>query len=576
MSASDGTIIGTTQILNNGSDINRFNIALLSEGYQAGQMAQFATDANAFVRRLSQTAPFHLAMNAINVFRVDVTSTDSGADDPVACGGTGRTARTYFDATFCGDGVNQRLCNVNATTAFAVANAQVPRHRLIVVIVNSAIFGGAGGSVAVYSLAGNAVETAIHEIGHTAFALADEYETLRGCASGETDHNNDPAVLEPSQVNITITGANNRSTLKWGRYVLPSTPLPTTKNANCAVCDPQPSPVATGVVGAFEGANTYHCRSFRSEFDCKMRTLGTGFCRVCQDAILRKLYPFSPLTFRFAWKGVSGDQGLYSGRGNDSDQRNISGSGSSTGPALATFVQTFMAWKGIFNDQGIYYSQQRHIDGVTWDTQQRVPGVGTSTGPALAVFQRKLYMAWKGAFNDQDIWFSSLDLTFSWAPQRNVPGVGTSTRPALAAFQNRLYMVWKGIAGDQSIWFSSYDGANWAPQAPVPNVGTSASPSLAVLGNRLYMVWKGIEGDQSVWFTNFDGFTWAPQSHVPNVGTSSGVSLCAGPDRIFMVWSGIAGDPSLYYTAFDGSFWGPQHNYLDTGSSSVPAVLVTF
>ena len=45
MSTSDGRIIGTTQILNNGSDINRFNIALLSEGYQAGQMAQFANDA---------------------------------------------------------------------------------------------------------------------------------------------------------------------------------------------------------------------------------------------------------------------------------------------------------------------------------------------------------------------------------------------------------------------------------------------------------------------------------------------------------------------------------------------------
>jgi hypothetical protein len=574
MSTSDGTIIGTTQILNNGPAVYRYNIVILSEGYQTAQLGQFVNDANAFVSKLSRTAPFHLLMNAINVFRVDVSSTDSGADDPAACG-AGTTAKTYFDAKFCDDGKNQRLLTVNAATAVAVANAQVPQQRLIVVLVNSAIYGGSGGSIAVYSLAANAVEIAIHEMGHTAFGLADEYEYMRGCASGETDRNNHPAV-EPIQPNVTITGVNNRNSLKWGRFVQSSTVLPTTKNANCTACDPQASPVATGTVGAFEGGDSYHCGAFRPEFDCRMRTLGTGFCRVCQDVILTRLLPFSPLTFRFAWKGAGGDQGLYNGRGNDSDQRGISGSGSSGGPALATFVQTFMAWKGIFHDQGIYYSRQQHIDGVTWDPQQRVPGVGTSTGPALAVFRNKLYMAWKGIEGDQGIWFSDLDIAFSWAPQRNVPGVGTSTRPALAVFQNKLYMTWKGIEGDQGIWFSSYDGANWAPQSPVPNVGTSASPSLAVLRGRLYMVWKGIAGDQSIWFTSFDGQNWAPQSPVPNMGTNSGVSLSAGPDRIFMAWSGIAGDQSLYYTAFDGSFWGPQHNYLNTGSSSVPAVLVTF
>ena len=576
MSASDGTVVGTTQILDNGPAIRRFNIVLLSEGYQTAQLGQFANDAAAFVRRLVRTYPFHLVMNSINVFRVDVSSTDSAADDPMTavCGGSGAIARTYFDATFCGDGVNRRLLTVNQALALQVATAQVPQQRLVVVVVNSPIFGGSGGSVAVYSLAANAIDTALHEIGHTAFALADEYENLRGCASGETDRNNHPPP-EPAQFNVTITGANNPASLKWGRFVRPGTILPTTQNGNCAMCDPQASPVPAGTVGAFEGADSYHCSAFRPEFDCRMRTLASEFCRICSEEILRRMRMFSPLSLRLAWRGV-GDQTLYVGRGDPSDQDDLRDRGSSHGPALARGRQgTLKAWKGISRDQGIYYSEQRHIDGVTWEPQRSVPGVGTSTGPALAVFRGDVYMAWKGIEGDQGIWFSS-NSTGLWKPQRAVPGVGTSTRPALAAYRDRLYMAWKGIAGDQGIWFARFDGQNWTAQAPVPNVGTSTYPALAALGDRLYMVWKGVAGDQSIWFTSFDGSGWVPQQPIPNVGTSTGASLSAGPDRLFMAWAGIAGDPSLYYTTFDGSFWGRQHNYYEAGSSAVPAVLVTF
>lgn len=584
MSASDGSIVGTTLILDNGRDIQRFNIAVLSEGYQTAQLGQFATDAAAFVSSLGRTYPFHLVMNAINVFRVDVSSTDTAADDPlvtgpppvgVICAGSGTTARTYFDATFCGDGSNQRLLTVNQALALQVATAQVPRHRLVVVIVNSTMYGGSGGGVAVYSV-GAPIDAVLHEIGHTVFRLADEYEYLRGCTSGELDRNNHPTI-ELDAVNATVIGFNNRVTLKWGRYVHPGTALPTTRNAssNCANCDPQASPVPAGTVGAFEGADYYHCSAYRPEFNCKMRTLSAEFCRICAAEILNRLRLFSSVSLRFAWKGVGGDQTLYTGRGNDSDQDDLSDRGSSTGPALVDDNGAFKAWKGIFRDQDIYYSQQRHIDGVTWEQQRRVSGVGTSTGPALAKFRDDVHMAWKGIEGDQGIYFTIFANGIP-IPQRNVPGVGTSTRPALAAYGGRLYMAWKGIEGDQGIWIASFDGDQWSAQAPVLNVGTSTYPALAVLGDRLYMVWKGIAGDESMWFTSFDGSRWQPQAPIPNVGTSTGASLSSGPDRLFMVWSGITGDPSIYYTTFDGQTWGRQHNYYETGSSAVPAVLAIF
>jgi hypothetical protein len=574
MSASDGTVVGTTQILDNGPAVLRFNIAILSEGYQQGQLGQFANHAMDFVTQLSRTTPFHLLMNSINVFRVDVSSTDSGADDPrtVNCPeGTGTTARTYFDATFCGGGAIRRLLTVNETLALQVADSQVPQHRLVVVIVNSPNYGGSGGPVAVYSLDRDAINIALHEIGHTAFSLADEYENYRGCNSGETDHDHHPAV-EPRAENVTVTGFNDINRLKWGRYVLAGTALPTTRNANCAQCDPQPSPVRPGTVGAFEGADYFHCAAYRPEFDCKMRHLKNDFCRVCSDRIIRTLRLYSPLSLHLAWKGVGVDQTLYNGQGSDNDQRALRFR-SSTGPAVVGDNEgIFIAWKGPADNQGIFFSRG---DGVTWDPHGNVPGAGTSTGPAAAMFQGTIYLAWKGAFNDQGIYFTRFDGGIP-IPQRNVPGVGTSTRPTLAAYRGRLFMAWKGIAGDQSIFFASSDGSSWTKQAPVPNVGTSTHPALAVLRDRLYMVWKGIDDEQSVFFSSFDGSRWAPQAPVLNVGTATGVSLCAGPDRLFMAWSGVRGDPSLYYTTFDGTFWGRQHNYFGTGSNVVPSMLVVF
>lgn len=571
MSTADGTVVGMTQILNNGSPVYRFNIVILSEGYQAGQLPQFANDAQAFVDQLSRTAPYHLVMNSVNVYRVDVQSTDSGADDPTTCGGTGTIARTYFDATFCSGGIVRRLLTVNSSTAQQVAKVQVPQYHLAIVIVNSPIYGGSGGAVAVYSLDPNAIEIALHEMGHTAFHFADEYSTYAGCGSGETGHNVHPPG-EPPQPNVTLNGSD-RNSLKWGRFVLPATSLPTTANADCSKCDPQASPVPTGVVGAFEGADYYHCGAFRPEYDCRMRTLGVPFCRVCQDVILRTLTYYSPLNKRFAWKGVGSDQNIYFGWGGDSDQYRLSDRGTSAAPALADYFGTLMVWKGAYGDQRIWYSRQTHPDGVTWEPQHFVPGVGTSTGPAIAVFRNQLHMVWKGIVGDQGIYFTTLDITGNWAPQAPVPNVGTSTRPALAVFRDRLYMAWKGIEGDQGIYFTSFDGTNWSPQAPVPGVGTSTYPTLAVLGDRLYMVWKGIEGDPSMYYTSFDG-SWQPQSPVPNVGTTTGASLAPALDRLFLVWSGVAPDESLYYTTFDGGFWGPQHNYLDTGSSSVPALFI--
>lgn len=156
-------------------------------------------------------------------------------------------------------------------------------------VVNSSIWGGAGGTIATTSTAVGWEAVAIHELGHSTFGLADEYEYWAGCGVDTTQ--NTYTGPEPSEVNVTIN--TNRSTLKWGSLVLASTSLPTTSNADCTRCDPQPNPLPAGTVGAFEGARYYHCGIYRPEFDCMMRNL-TGFCAVCRRRARETLQPYLP------------------------------------------------------------------------------------------------------------------------------------------------------------------------------------------------------------------------------------------------------------------------------------------
>jgi hypothetical protein len=288
MAASDGAVVGTTKILDNGSDSERWNLVLMADGYTKDQLSDFARDCQNFVAKLVTTPPFDSLQSALNVHRVDVWSLDTGADDPAACGGTGAVARTLFDSSFCTCGI-RRLLAVNNATALQVAISQVPAFAMAMVLVNSSTYGGSGGSVAVFSRAPDADEIALHEMGHTAFGFADEYEYWAGCGA-ETDHNQHQA-LEPGQPNVTTDA--NPATIKW-RNLLTASQLPTTRNADCAQCDPQPNPFSPTTVGAYEGAHYYHCGCYRPQFNCRMRQLGQPYCAVCQERIRQTLAPHLP------------------------------------------------------------------------------------------------------------------------------------------------------------------------------------------------------------------------------------------------------------------------------------------
>lgn len=160
---------------------------------------------------------------------------------------------------------------------------------MIMVIVNSAEYGGSGGDVANFSLASGASEIGLHEMGHTAFGFADEYEYYAGCGSGETGQNNYTGG-EPTQPNVTANA--KRATNKWRDLIDAATPMPTTSNEDCTNCDPQGHPYSVSTVGAYEGASYNHCGAYRPQFNCRMRALGNPYCAVCQRVIRQTIAPF--------------------------------------------------------------------------------------------------------------------------------------------------------------------------------------------------------------------------------------------------------------------------------------------
>ena len=146
MTINDGAVIGTTQMFGSAPPARAFNLVLLAEGFTASQQADFNSAADAVVAEFVKTAPFDDFTSVINAFRVNISSTDSGADDPVTTGGTGAVVATYFDATFGGDGKLRRALVCDTTLAFSVASARVPTVTATIVVVNSTIDGGSGGA----------------------------------------------------------------------------------------------------------------------------------------------------------------------------------------------------------------------------------------------------------------------------------------------------------------------------------------------------------------------------------------------------------------------------------------------
>ncbi len=144
MGTSDGEVIGLTKVADHGDAALRWNVVVLGDGYQHAQLPQFHDAVQSFVDTIRTTDPYQELWSGINLYRIDVASTDTGADDAAdqaGGSGAGGTVRTYFDASFGNNGIH-RLLEVNDATVHTVVNNQLPQAHMIIVIVNSTDYGG--------------------------------------------------------------------------------------------------------------------------------------------------------------------------------------------------------------------------------------------------------------------------------------------------------------------------------------------------------------------------------------------------------------------------------------------------
>ena len=280
--------VGVTKVVDHGPESSRWDLVIVGDGYQASELTQLPHTCSELHQPNCERRRPSTSCSAASTCIASTSCQPRAAPTIPGCGGGTRrsTANTYFDAKFCSLFAGtplERLLTIDDGLALSVANTYVPLKNQVLCIVNSTKYGGSGGSVATCSVDPQANEIAIHEIGHSAFGLADEYG---GNGAGT------PAG-EPRQPNVTRD--TNRNTNKWRALIAATTPMPSQCDASCAAstCVPPVTPPAPGAVGTYEGGIYSDCNTYRPLPSCYMRDYGP-FCPVCAGVIRAVLQPFQP------------------------------------------------------------------------------------------------------------------------------------------------------------------------------------------------------------------------------------------------------------------------------------------
>jgi IgA Peptidase M64/Calx-beta domain/Domain of unknown function (DUF4214) len=260
-------------IVNSGNSQNRLDIAIVGDGYTAGEQDKYKADVQNVVQGFFAEQPFLDYKNYFNVQRVDVISAQSGADHPERSS----FVDTAFDATYRCSGIQRLVCVNTGKVSDVLTNSLGPAQRdIAVVVVNDAEYGGSGGSVAVVSTSPFAINTLLHEQGHTLGFLADEY----GGPAPPACNN----ATEPSAVNATR--ATQRDQIKWNAWIDPATPLPT-------------GSTDAALPGLYQGAVYCDAGLYRPTYRSKMRASEYPFDQVNSEQLVRRIYNFvSPLDSR--------------------------------------------------------------------------------------------------------------------------------------------------------------------------------------------------------------------------------------------------------------------------------------
>lgn len=249
-----------TTIRSTGASSARIDVVIVAEGYTAAERDKFLSDANAFTTYMLSTAnrtlndPFATYGALVNAKAVFVASSQSGYDTDTT------TVNTAFDARAYGS--DGRLVYGSETKVYnALSTLNGDARDIVIVLINSSQYGGAGGSVA-WATAGNpsSYEVALHEIGHSFAGLEDEYV--------------DPA----------LTGTFPLSSLNSIHVATTSDPTKVPWKEWIGYTD------GLGTVGAYEGGYYRSTGVWRATDRSKMLYLNTAFSAPQKEAFIDRFY----------------------------------------------------------------------------------------------------------------------------------------------------------------------------------------------------------------------------------------------------------------------------------------------
>ena len=264
-------------ILRSGGMEDKIDVAIVAEGYTAGESQLFYEDARKAVEAILSHEPFSSYRDCFNFVAVALPSEDSGVSVPFEGDWKNTAVKSHF-STFYMDRylTTLRLKNLHDKLA------GIP-YEHIVILANTDTYGG-GGIFNSYTLT-TAHHTSfrpvvVHEFGHSFAGLADEYYY-----DDQYSEYYYPD-CEPWEQNIT-TLFDFRS--KWDdmlpkEVVIPSAPV---DDLWKSLKEGKP---ADGFIGVYEGAGYQSKGVYRPYPDCRMKTNSAEtFCPVCQRAISRMI-----------------------------------------------------------------------------------------------------------------------------------------------------------------------------------------------------------------------------------------------------------------------------------------------
>jgi hypothetical protein len=238
--------------LSGGAVSNRVGFVFVGDGYTKSEMSSYANDVGRNLAAILSEEPFKTYANYFSFYRVDVISQDSGVSHE-----SGAKLRTALDMTYGCGGLDRLLCaNLNKVSVEA---KNAPASDVVFALANSDEYGGAGylqPAVATFAARNpEALELALHEVGHSFAGLGDEYDdqgVMSGCNKFANVAQDSRAVMQSLKT-------------KWFRWLdLPN-------------------------VSAFPGA-CYSSKFFRPTDASKMRVLGRPYEEVNTEQFILKIY----------------------------------------------------------------------------------------------------------------------------------------------------------------------------------------------------------------------------------------------------------------------------------------------